>query len=197
MKEDDDIENTVEEMTAVPAVPEERDAGRVRELLFNSEQKSFAGAGAQFSFAFLHRKLDRLEDRLVAENNQVRDELRTRMEELERLFKGELAGLVEALADEEHRRIQAINKITHDLQSVARVFEDRSQGMEERFSDIDKNVVNTVKLALSDTEGRLRALTTRMEKDTRQLQEGKADTSKLAQLFTEFAERINEPPNKR
>lgn len=191
---DEDIETTVEEMAPVT---EERDAGRVRDLLFASEPKGVAGAGAQFSFAFLHRKLDRLEDRIATENNQVREEMRGRMEDLERLFKSELASMVEALADEEQRRIKALNKISSDLKAVTRVFEDRAAGMEERFSDIDQNVLRTVKVALSDTEGRLKALSNRMEKDTRQLQEGKADSSRLAELFTEFAQRMNEPPDKR
>ena len=191
---DEDIETTVEEMAPVT---EERDAGRVRDLLFASEPKGVAGAGAQFSFAFLHRKLDRLEDRIATENNQVREEMRGRMEDLERLFKSELASMVEALADEEQRRIKALNKISNDLKAVTRVFEDRAAGMEERFSDIDQNVLRTVKVALADTEGRLKALSNRMEKDTRQLQEGKADSSRLAELFTEFAQRMNEPPDKR
>jgi septal ring factor EnvC (AmiA/AmiB activator) len=196
LKEDskEDIETTVEELDPVV---DDRDTRRVRDLLFASEQKNFVGAGAQFSFAFLHRKLDRLEERLVLENNQLRDDLRGRMEELERLFKSELAGVVEALADEEHRRIQAIAKVASDLQAVTRVFEDRAEGLEERFADIDGNVLRTVKQAIQDTESRLKSLTARMEKDTRQLQEGKADTSKLAQIFADFAGRLNEPPPRR
>lgn len=185
----EDIESTVEEMPAVA----DSDAGRVRDLILASEQKNSPGAGAQFSFAFLHRKLDRLEDRVLAENN----ELRSRMEDLERLFRSELAGVVEALATEENRRIQAITKATDDLQAVARVFEDRAQGLEERLSDVDQTVLRHIKQAIQDTEGRLKTLTARMEKDTRQLQEGKADSSKLAQLLAELAGRLNEPPNKR
>lgn len=188
----EEIESTVEEMPAVGS-----DAGRVRDLIVAGEQKSLAGAGAQFSFAFLHRKLDRLEDRVLSENNQLRDELRGRMEDLERFFKSELAGVVEALATEEDRRIQAITKVTEDLQAVARVFEDRSQGLEERLSEVDQSVLRNVKQAIQETEGRLKALTARMEKDTRQLQESKADSSKLAQLLADLAGRLNEPHPKR
>lgn len=189
----EDIESTVEEL---PAVGSSSDAGRVRDLLAG-EQKSFAGAGAQFSFAFLHRKLDRLEDRVQAENNQLRDELRGRMEELERCFRSELAGVVEALASEEERRVQAINKATEDLQAIARVFEDRAQGIEEKLSEVDQGVLRQVKQAIQETEARLKAVTARMEKDTRQLQESKADSSKLAQLFADFAGRLNDPQSRR
>lgn len=190
----EDIETTAEEM---PAVAEGSDANRVRGLILAGEQKGLAGAGAQFSFAFLHRKLDRLEDRFQAENNQLRDELRGRMEDLERTFRGELAGVVEALAAEEDRRIQAINKATDDLQAVARVFEDRARGLEERLSEVDQTVLRNVKQAIQETEGRLKALTARMEKDTRQLQESKADSSKLAQLLADLAGRLNESQSKR
>lgn len=195
MKEDSSevSESTVEDLDPV----EDNDVSRVRELLHASEQKSFAGVGAQFSFAFLHRKLDRLEDRLVADNNALREEVRTRVEDLERFFKSELSGVVDALASEEVRRIQAMTKLTDDLQAVTRVFDERAEGLEERFSDMDQKVLRTVKLALQETESRLKALTLRMEKDTRQLQESKADSSKLAQLFADFSTRMNEPPPKR
>ena len=190
----EDIESTIEEL---PAVSGGSDADRVRDIVIAGEQKSFAGAGAQFSFAFLHRKLDRLEDRVLAENNQLREELRSRMEELERFFKSELAGVVEALATEEERRIQAITRVTDDLQAVARVFEDRAQSLGERLSEVDQTVLRNVKQAIQETESRLKTLTSRMEKDTRQLQESKADSSKLSQLLTDLASRLNEPPSRR
>ena len=156
---------------------------KVRDLLFGGQMRDY------------DRKFARLEERLVKETSELRDEVKKRLAVLEAYMKAEVESLSDRLRAEQDARTGATKELTRDLR-------DRAQALEQQTSRLDDSVARTQRdlrqqmhalhqeLA-DDVRERIENVLARVAREAHELRTDKADRSALAALLTEMAMRLN------
>jgi hypothetical protein len=156
---------------------------KVRDLLFGGQMRDY------------DRKFARLEDRLVKETADLRDEVRKRLAALEAYMKTEVESLSERLRQEQDGRTGADKDLGHDLR-------DTSQQLDQRLSQLDDLVARgqrDLRQQLhaqhqelgDDIRQRVEDVLVRLAHEAQELRSDKTDRKALAALLTEMAMRLN------
>lgn len=97
---------------------EANNVDKIRDILFGNQMKDYDA------------KFTRLEERLKAEADELRDDLKRRLASLEAYVKGELGALSEQLQGEKDERLQADKGISVELKDHVKAWEKKSQQFE-------------------------------------------------------------------
>ena len=113
--------NEDEHVKSATPVQESQESGtgrenleKIRDLLFGSQVRN------------LDNKLGRMDERILREIRDVRDELRNRLDSLEMYVKNELQTVVSRITSEHEQRSEALRQLTANLRDTAESFERRS-----------------------------------------------------------------------
>jgi type VI protein secretion system component VasK len=157
---------------------------KVRDLLFGVQMRDF------------DRKFARLEERLVQDTSELREDVKKRLASIEQLLGREIESLNERLkAEHDDRTASAAN--------LSRQFEDAGRGFEKRTAQIDDQLArNTRELRqqiheqyqqLSDElKQKANEILERLARESQELRSDKTDRASLAALLTEMAMRLTD-----
>jgi hypothetical protein len=156
---------------------------KVREILFGPQARDY------------ERRLARLEDRVMKETTDLRDEMKKRFDSLESYIKKEVALIDERLRAERDERDKSNQEISQVITVLARSFEKRAADIDERISKESKEVrdqmlaqYNTLMDEILRKHKELGAL---LDREARELRVDKVDRFALAMMFNEVALRLN------
>ena len=158
----------VNEVTAGPGGAERsaaQDAGaasidKVRDILFGTQLREF------------DRRFARLEERMVKETNDLKADLRSRLDALEQYARKENESLADQIKSE-HSRTVALDE---QLSKAQRELRQQMLEQHQRLSD--------------DIRKRAEDLLAALARESRELRNDKADRTTLAALFNEMAMRL-------
>jgi hypothetical protein len=180
----------VNEVTAGPGGADKsaaQDAGaasidKVRDILFGTQLREF------------DRRFARLEERMLKETNDLKEDLRARLDALELYARKENDSLADQIKAEHDGRVEAAAGLTRELQEAAQALERRSAALDEQLSKAQRELRQQIleqHQRLSD-EIRKRAddLLAALARESRELRSDKADRTTLAALFNELAMRL-------
>ena len=161
---------------------------KVREILFGGYVRDY------------DKRIKRLEERSIQENQHLRDDMLQRLKSLEDLFTRETDSLAEKAKVDRQERITVYQDLAQELNIL-------KNELNNRFTQVDEQIIKEVKQLRQQfhTKSQELALQIRQQNDNlvsfikqevAQLQEEKVNRSDLASFFTEFAFRLSRDLNR-
>jgi methyl-accepting chemotaxis protein len=169
--------------TAPQEAPNLGNLDKVRDILFGAQMRDY------------DRRFTRLEERLLKEVSDARDDARRRFDQIENFFKQELAAMGERLRSESSQRAQATEDITRELRDTSKAINQKLSQMDEQASqtnrEIRQQLLDQSKNLSDEIRQKYEELAAALTREARELRSDKADRAALSNLFTELAMRLN------
>jgi len=155
---------------------------KVRDILFGGQMRDY------------ERRFQRLEERLIRDTAELRDEIRKRMAALEQFVKQEAASLADRIKTEHDERTDATKELARDARESAKAFEKQTGQLDDHIGRVQRELrqqILELQQRLTDDVGKkIDEVVVRVSKETGELRTDKADRATLAELLTEMALRL-------
>ena len=156
---------------------------KIREILFGVQMRDY------------EKRFSRLEERLLKESSDLRDETHRRFDALEMFVKNEFEALTERLQSEQRSRDEAVQNVSRDLQSTNQALEKKLSQFDEQTTrnqrDLRQQLLDQSKKLSDEIRQKNAELSAMLEREVAELGHAKTDRASLAALFTEVALRLN------
>lgn len=156
---------------------------KVRDLLFGGQMRDY------------DRKFARLEERLIKETTEVRDEVKKRLAALESYMKSEIESLSDRLGIEQDARAGATKDLARELRETAQQLDQKASQLDHLIArnqrELREQLHNQHQELGEDIRQRVEDVLARLAREASELRADKADRSALAALLTEMAMRLN------
>ena len=167
----------------------EADAGaanldKVRDLLFGGQMRDY------------DRRFASLEDRILKDTSDLRDEVRKRLAAIEALLAREVEALSERIKAEQEDRSAGVSGLGRQLDDTARNFEKKAHQLDEQMSrglrEVRQQLHEQHQQLSDDLKRQADQILERLARESHQLQSDKTDRASLAALLTEMAMRLTD-----
>ncbi|HWO00660.1 MAG TPA: hypothetical protein VNS63_15485 [Blastocatellia bacterium] len=156
---------------------------KVRDILFGSQSREY------------EKRFVRLEERLLKEASDLREDLKRRFDTLEVYIKKEVESLTARLRTEHDERTESTKQVSAELKDTALAFERKTAQLDEHQTRSDRElreqILDQSKSISDEIRHKHDAITASLERSTAELRDEKADRAALASLFMEVAMRLN------
>jgi DNA repair exonuclease SbcCD ATPase subunit len=182
----DERKDRVSAPPAAQAASPEGGAGsldKVREILFGSQARDY------------EKRFTRLEERLIKESADLKDEMRSRMESLETYIKKEIEAVSDQLKSEHNDRKEANNELARELKDLTKAFDKKTGQMDDLMTknqrELREQILDQSKKLSDEIRQKHEDLLEALERESSELRFEKTDRQALAAMFTELAMRLN------
>jgi seryl-tRNA synthetase len=156
---------------------------KVRDILFGAQMRDY------------DRRFSRLEERMLKEVSDAREDSRRRFDQLENFLKQEIASLGDRLRSENAQRAQATEDITRELRDTSKALNQKITQLDEQSSqanrELRQQLLDQSKSLSDEIRQKYEELAATVTREARELRSDKADRVALSNLFTELAMRLN------
>jgi DNA anti-recombination protein RmuC len=156
---------------------------KIRDLLFGDQVRES------------ERRLSRLEERLVNECAELKEDTRRRFESLELFMKQEIESLAEQLKTEQAARTESLSEISQALRDTVKNFDKKSLQFDEQAGkaqrELRQQIMEQSKTLRDELTDKSRELSESFGRALQDLRLDKADRGALAALLTEMAMRLS------
>jgi DNA repair exonuclease SbcCD ATPase subunit len=156
---------------------------KVRDLLFGGQMRDY------------DRKFARLEERLVKETADLRDEVRRRLSALEAYMKAEVESQSDRLRAEQEGRSTADKELGRELRDSAQQFDQKLSQLDDLVArnqrDLRQQLHAQHQELVDDIRQRVEEVLGRLAHEAQELRSDKTDRKALAALLTEMAMRLS------
>ena len=179
---------TSSDQDTLPRLPETEGAAggnldKVRDLLFGGQMRDY------------DRKFARLEERLVKETADLREEVRRRLSALEAYMKAEVESQSDRLRGEQEGRSAADKELGRELRDSAQQFDQKLSQLDDLVArnqrDLRQQLHAQHQELVEDIRQRVEDVLGRLAHEAQELRSDKTDRKALAALLTEMAMRLN------
>ena len=157
---------------------------KVRDILFGSHLREF------------ERRFARLEERLVKETSDMKEDVKARLEALESYARQETGSLADQIKAEHDGRIDSHGNVTSELRETARSLERRATSLDEQLSkshrDLRQQMLEQQQRLSEDIRKKVEDVLATLAREARELRADKADRATIASLLTEMAMRLTD-----
>ncbi|MBD2511038.1 hypothetical protein H6G91_27930 [Nostoc muscorum FACHB-395] len=165
------------------SMSEGRNLDKVREILFGNQIRD------------TERRFTRLEERLIKELGNVRDETRKRLDALEIYIKQEVDSLTQRLKNEQTERDSQVKAVAEESKSIIISLEKKITQFDEQSTnsqrELREQILNQSKSLQDEIQQKSQEIVALIEREAQELRREKTDRSNLAAMFTELAIRLN------
>jgi DNA anti-recombination protein RmuC len=172
-----------------PAETPERDAAagtgnleKVRDILFGHQMRE------------VDRRFVRLEERIVKEARDLRDDMKRRLDALEAYTNKETEALATQLRNEQAERVDANARLVRELADTAGALERRTAALDEQLAkgqrEIRQHILEQQQRLGEDVRERIEEVLAALARESHSLRHDKADRASLAALLQEMAMRL-------
>jgi len=169
--------------SSVNELPSAGNIEKIRDILFGSQMRDY------------DRRFARLEERLLKEAADAREDTRRRFDSLETFIKKEISALGDRVKSENQQRTQSDEEITRELRDSARSLTNKINALDENSSqaqrELRQQLLDQAKNLAEEIRQKYDDLAARLQREAHELRNDKTDRSALANLFTEVAMRLN------
>jgi hypothetical protein len=156
---------------------------KIRDILFGSQMRDY------------DRRFSRLEERLLKETADLREETRRRFDSIENFIKQEISSLSDRIKAENEQRNQTGEEMTRELRDTAKTIGQKISQLDEQTSQHHRELREQILTQSKDLADEIRRkhdeISASLTREARELRYDKADRTALANLFTELAMRLN------
>ncbi|MBV6621648.1 MAG: hypothetical protein KI793_01625 [Rivularia sp. (in: Bacteria)] len=164
-------------------IHENNSLSKVRDILVGSQMRE------------LDKKFARLEERLVKQCNDLRDETKKRLDTLENYIKEEADSLSSRAKNEQVKRDESIKAINEEQRKLAESLERKMVEIDEQASktqrELRQQIFSQSQSLHDDIREKYQEIVALLERETYELKSEKTDRTQLAALFSELALRLN------
>ena len=173
-----------------PADTTERDAAaagtgnleKVRDILFGHQMRE------------VDRRFVRLEERIIKETRDLRDDMKRRLDALEAYTNKETEALAAQLRNEQAERVDASARLARELADTAGAMERRTAALDEQLAkgqrEIRQQILEQQQRLGEDVRERIEEVLAALARESQTLRHDKADRASLAALLQEMAMRL-------
>ena len=163
--------------------PDMGNIDKIREILFGGNMREY------------DRRFSRVEEQLVKESFELREDTRKRFEALEAFIKAELTALTERLQAEQRTRDDAVSGLWRGVQESSQALSAKLGEAQEQtaraHSELRQQILSQSKDLNEEMRRKQDDVMTLIQREVADLNHGKTDRSTLATLLTEMAMRLN------
>jgi methyl-accepting chemotaxis protein len=156
---------------------------KIRDILFGEEMRVY------------ERRFTELDQRLVREQQKLKDELNSRITKFEGFMKKEIEKLTEKDKQEKKDRVDAVKSLKDNLQEVIKELNKSIDEVDETLSKECTELRQELHDLSQETDTNINAMGTRLQDaldiESSELHKVKTGREELADLFTELALRLN------
>lgn len=156
---------------------------QIRDIIFGSQMRDY------------EKRFIRLEERLLSESDSLRGETNSRIDALESYIKQEVSSLSDMISVERGEREDDTRHLSNELSKQSQE-QDKKLGQLQQSStqaqaDLRDALLEQSKSLLTEIQNVRNTLSASLDKSTDELRDDKADRRALADMFSEFAMRLN------
>jgi hypothetical protein len=155
---------------------------KIRDILFGAQAREH------------ERRFAQLEQHLIREAADLRNDLKRRFETLEGYIKKEVDALTTRLTNEQEVRGESVTKLTTDLTQLAVTLEEKAHQLEQQASHAQSHVLQQLtartKELADEVSARHAEATSALDKAVRNLSAEKTDRAALAAILLEASQRL-------
>ncbi|HEY7056834.1 MAG TPA: hypothetical protein VH458_09930 [Vicinamibacterales bacterium] len=156
---------------------------KVRDILFGSQVREF------------ERRFARLEERLVKETNDLKEEVRKHLDALELYARKETETLSDQIKAEHTDRVESEGSLSRELKESARALERRTATLDEQLAKAQREqrqqMLEQHQRLSEEIRQKVDEVLAALAREAQELRSDKADRATLASLLTEMAMRLN------
>lgn len=156
---------------------------KIRDILFGNQIRDY------------EKRFGRLEERLVKECNNLRDDTTKRLDYLESYIKSEVDSFLERLRIEQTQRGESVKELGQECRSLINNLEMKVTQLDEQTAQSQRDIHQQMLMQSKNMDNNIREkyeeILTLLEREAKDLRTGKTDRSTLAALFAELAVRLN------
>ncbi len=156
---------------------------KVRDILFGVQMRDY------------DKRFARLEERLLKETSDLKDDVKKRLASLEQYVKQEVDALGDRLSSEHAGRTDDVKDLGQQLRESAKAFEKKTAAMDDQSAkaqrDLRQQLLEQQQRITEEMQQRHHELLEALSRDSGELRDEKADRAALASLFTEMAMRLS------
>ena len=156
---------------------------KIRDILFGAQTRDY------------EQKFATLEERLVKESVDLRNDLKRRFDSLELYMKKEVEAITERIKSEQTGRVDSLKELSSELKDLAKGIEKKTTQLEEQASkaqrDLRQHILDQSKSLSEEIHARHKELSAAQDQAVQQLRTEKTDRASLAALFMEASMRLN------
>jgi len=156
---------------------------KVRDILFGSQIRES------------DRRFVRIEERLVQETTELKDEVRKRLSMLETFVKQELESLADRISSESQERSDAGKDLSRELREMSKTFEKKTGQLEDHTCKVQRELrqqlLEQQHAIREEIRQKVDDVLLRLGRESTEIRSDKLDRSMLATLLTEVAMRLN------
>jgi uncharacterized protein YoxC len=155
---------------------------RIRDIIFGNQMRDY------------EKRFVRLEERLLKESADLREDVKRRFEQLDQYTRHEVDALSERLKSEQAARGAALTEATRELRDLAKNTEKKTVQLDEQAiknaRELRQQLLDQARQLSDDLRQRFDDLAAIVEHEASELRDDKTDRAALAALFTEMAMRL-------
>ncbi len=163
--------------------PDMGNIDKIREILFGGNMRDY------------DRRFSRMEEQLIKESLDLREDTRKRFEALEAFVKAEFAALNDRLQSEQRTRDDAVSNLWRGLHESSQAINTKLGETQEQTARADSELREQILSQSKDLSDEMRRkqeeITALIQREVADLNHGKTDRTSLANLLTEMAMRLN------
>ena len=156
---------------------------KIREILFGGHMRDY------------DRRFSRVEEQLVKDSLELREDTRKRFEALEAFVKAEFAALTDRLQAEQRTRDDAVSGLWRGVHESSQTLSAKLGEAQEQtaraHSELRQQILSQSKDLNDEMRRKQDEVTALIQREVADLNHGKTDRSSLATLLTEMAMRLN------
>lgn len=157
---------------------------KVRDILFGNQMRD------------VERRFARLEERLVKETADLKDDVRRRLDTLEAFMRRESESLESQIKAERADRVEAHGALAGELKDASRQAERRATSIDEQQTkgqrDIRQQMLEQHQRLSDDLRQKVEEILGTLARTAQELRTDKADRATIAALLTEVAMRLTD-----
>ena len=157
---------------------------KVRDILFGSQMRE------------VDRRFLRLEERLVKETRDLKDDIKRRLDALEAYTNKEADDLGGQIRQEHGERVDAHARLSRELAETSGAFERRSAALDEQIAkgqrEIRQMILEQQQRLSDEMRAKVDEVLAALARETHELRSDKTDRAALAALLKEMAMRLTD-----
>ena len=156
---------------------------KVRDILFGSQAREY------------EKRFARLEERLIKEASDLREDLRKRFDTLEGYIKREIESLTDRLRAEHDQRAESAKELSSAIRDTSQSFDKKTSQIDQLLTtaqrELRDQLLDQSKSLSDEIRQKHEQMSSHLERATAELRDEKTDRAALASLFMEVAMRLN------
>jgi seryl-tRNA synthetase len=155
---------------------------KVRDILFGGQMRDY------------ERRFARLEERLLQETTEMKDDVRKRLSALEQFLRQEVESLADRIRAEHDERTDADKDLASEARDTAKALEKKAGALDDHLGRVQRDLRQQLLELHQRMSDELRQKTdevlARLMQEATELRTDKTDRATLASLLTEMAMRL-------